>query len=137
MTKLLELIPEYCVPRSNNGVKFDRIPVRPGINYQLTPLEVDKVIAHPDFQRYAANGSIKIIESVVDPLAIEIEPQAPLAANLELSGFKVGEGDEETGGIIRRTSTIAILDRWLEKETRKSVQGQLQRRIAAIKKGEI
>lgn len=137
MVKLIELLPDRAIPRALAGVKFDRVLVKPGINYQLSPAQVEKLLSHTDFQRYVGNGSINVIESEVDPSAEEIEPQEPLSQNVDLSGFKVGEDKGETGDIIRKTTKLDILDRWLSKETRKTVQGQLQRRITAIKGGQV
>ena len=48
--KLIELKPTELVIQTKTGtLSFDHVMVLPGINYQLSQEQVEKLLVHPDF----------------------------------------------------------------------------------------
>lgn len=129
MPKLIELKPDELVIRGSGKLSFDHILLVPGINYQLSAEEVDKVLSHPDLPRYIGKG-LKVYDSANAPAKEVVDP----AANsdlADLTAFPVDQVDE----IIQATHDAGVIEKWLAVEKRKTVRQQLNNRLEAIKGG--
>jgi hypothetical protein len=125
--KTLIFYPTRCVPPASqiSQHSFDGVILKAG-NNDLSEEEAEKLLNHPDFERYQTWGAIELIgetSEVIDP-----------AANTEkvsLANYSVEDAEK----IIEQTHDAELLAVWLVTETRKTLRQAINRRITTIKGG--
>lgn len=130
MPILIEFKPDRCFPPVKGRVQFDGLDVVPGVNYQHSESQVQKLLKHPDMPRYQRLGAIVVIESAVDPSS-EVIPEQSDEVLPDLSGFTT----DQTEDLIAQCHDLARLQMWLTKEQRRTVRQQLNKRITLIQEG--
>ncbi len=115
--------PHKCYPPSNAAHYFDSLRLEPG-SKQYSENDVAQLLAHPDYPRYQAWDAIEILEPKV-----EIQTEQPS------SGLSIYSADQAEK-VIQSCHDLATLQGWLKDEKRTTVRQTINRRIAAIKRGE-
>jgi hypothetical protein len=125
--QILIFHPDRCVPPSTVAHTFDGVALVPGRN-NLTPDSLTLVLSHPDFPKYKNWGAINVIEPTVETETVQHNANSELES---LAKYNVEDIDE----ILDATNDVELLQKWLQKETRKTVRPQIILRINAIKAG--
>lgn len=139
MSTIVYYKPHLDTPARTGALRLDSIQLLPTpkggvpVANHLSESSLAKLKAHPSFERRTQSGAVSFPATPEAPQTTE-SSDIDYSSLDDLSSFNI-EGDADNVGaqdIVAQTTDLDLLDRWLQAETRKTLQAIIESRIEEL-----